>query len=160
MCTQYVPELSLTNVIKWIAIFRMEAIAGGSKELTTEEPTNTQDVPVVEKPKKAPRRQWKCHLCDLQELYDYKGNNPPFSKHLTFSEECYIMKDPFSPPNRGEIVTLGADCSICENPVCMECSFFYSKRFCKQCALKNIDCFPKKLRNRISVMSENNEEDS
>lgn len=102
---------------------------------------------------------WKCFCCDLEEHYNYKGTKPPFAKHLTFSEDCYIMKDPFSPPSKGEILLLGADCSVCQKSVCMECSFYYTKRFCKNCALKNIKHFPPKFENKILQFKNNSNEE-
>lgn len=102
---------------------------------------------------------WKCYCCDLEEHYNYKGNKPPFAKHLSFLEDCYIMKDPFSPPGKGEILLLGGDCSVCEKSVCMECSFYYTKRFCKDCALKNIKNFPPKFKNKILQFKKNSDEE-
>lgn len=104
------------------------------------------------------REVWKCSSCPLEEKYDYKGKNPPFAKHLIFSEECYIMKDPFSPPNRGEVLVLGGDCKICNNPVCIECSIYLNNRFCNKCAMKNIKSFPLETHKRIKKLNSNTAE--
>lgn len=90
-----------------------------------------------------------CSFCSLKERYDYKGARPPFARQLVYLEECYIMKDPFSLPNRGEILVLGANCSICDLAVCMECSIFYTKRFCLKCASSNMQNLPPELHNKI-----------
>lgn len=136
----------------------MEAVTDNSKDCTFQS-TNVEDSISTKDKKKDSGGIWKCFCCSLEERYNFKGTKPPFAKHLYFSEDCYIMKDPFSPPNRGEILVLGADCSICGNPVCMECSLFYAKRFCKVCALKNIEHFPLKLQSKIMHLNRENNED-
>ncbi|KAL0132574.1 hypothetical protein PUN28_000378 [Cardiocondyla obscurior] len=90
-----------------------------------------------------------CSLCLLNEHYDYKGLKPPFARQLIYLEECYIMKDPFSLPNKGEVLVLGANCSVCEQAVCLGCSIFYTKRFCPKCAFNNIKNLPSQLHDKI-----------
>ncbi|XP_011689962.1 PREDICTED: cysteine-rich DPF motif domain-containing protein 1 [Wasmannia auropunctata] len=90
-----------------------------------------------------------CSFCPLKEQYDYKGARPPFARHLVYSEECYIMKDPFSLPNRGEVLVLGADCSVCKHAVCLGCSIFYTRRFCPKCASSNVQYLPPQLHGKI-----------
>lgn len=90
-----------------------------------------------------------CSFCPLREHYDYKGTKPPFARQFVYSEECYIMKDPFSLPSRGEVLVLGADCSVCEHAVCLSCSIFYTKRFCPKCALSNMQYLPSQLHGKI-----------
>ena len=67
------------------------------------------------------------------------------------------MRDPFVDGGCGAII-IGADCCVCNASVCIssvgrttslkpyffsqECSFFYGKRYCKSCALNNLDHFP------------------
>ncbi|XP_011881905.1 PREDICTED: cysteine-rich DPF motif domain-containing protein 1-like [Vollenhovia emeryi] len=94
-----------------------------------------------------------CSFCPLKERYDYKGTRPPFARQLVYSEECYVMKDPFSLPNRGEVLVLGADCSVCEHAVCLGCSIFYKRRFCPKCASSNIQYLPLQLHNKIKNLS-------
>ncbi|XP_012536003.1 cysteine-rich DPF motif domain-containing protein 1 [Monomorium pharaonis] len=90
-----------------------------------------------------------CSFCPLKEHYDYKGAKPPFARQLVYLEECYIMKDPFSLPNRGEVLVLGADCSMCGHAVCLGCSIFYTKRFCPKCASSNMQYLPPQLHGKI-----------
>ncbi|KAG5327431.1 CDPF1 protein, partial [Pseudoatta argentina] len=90
-----------------------------------------------------------CSFCFLKERYDYKGTRPPFARQFVYSEECYIMKDPFSLPNKGEVLILGADCSVCEHAVCLGCSIFYTRRFCSKCAFSNMQHLPLQLHGKI-----------
>lgn len=85
------------------------------------------------KPKEEPVvYDFQCISCELNEKAHYKGSCPPFSRNILLKYPSYVMKDPFSPPGKGEILVLGSDCSVCEKPVCInkECSFFYSKTYC------------------------------
>lgn len=132
----------------------METVSSSSKRISFKS-ADSEDT--GEKKNKDFIGTWKCFCCNLEEYYNYKGCKPPFAKHLLFTEDCYIMKDPFSPPGKGEILVLGADCSICNKTVCMECSFYYTKRFCKKCALKNIKNFPIMFEKKI-LQFENNDE--
>lgn len=90
-----------------------------------------------------------CSFCPLKEHYDYKGSRPPFARQLIYLEECYFMKDPFSLPNRGEVLVLGGDCSMCGHAVCLGCSIFYTKRFCPNCATSNTQNLPIQLHGKI-----------
>lgn len=90
-----------------------------------------------------------CSFCPLKEHYDYKGARPSFARQLVYSEECYVVKDPFSLPNRGEVLVLGADCSVCKHAVCLGCSIFYTRRFCLKCASNNIQYLPSQLHGKI-----------
>ncbi|KAK0087121.1 hypothetical protein PV325_001730 [Microctonus aethiopoides] len=92
---------------------------------------------------------FRCEFCSLVEHYHYKGLKPPFARDILFNENCYIMKDPFSLPNKGEVLILGGDCSICNKSVCLDCSIFYTKRFCQECVAKNIDNLPSQLKNKM-----------
>ena len=135
-------------------------IAGTSADVpSTLLNSSLENVDITKDKKKDLGGTWKCYVCNLEEHYDYKGNKPNFAKHLSFLEDCYIMKDPFSSPNKGEILILGADCTICKSSVCMDCSIFYTKRFCKICALHNVQHFPDKLKNKISSFSHAIEEE-
>ncbi|XP_014475188.1 PREDICTED: cysteine-rich DPF motif domain-containing protein 1 [Dinoponera quadriceps] len=91
-----------------------------------------------------------CSFCTLKEHYDYKGSKPPFARQLVYSEECYIMKDPFSLPNRGEVLVLGGDCSTCGHAVCLSCGIFYAKRFCPKCAFGIMRNLPIQLHGKIN----------
>ncbi|XP_076283044.1 cysteine-rich DPF motif domain-containing protein 1-like [Lasioglossum baleicum] len=92
---------------------------------------------------------FKCSYCSLQERFDFKGVKPPFARQITYSEECYIMKDPFCLPNKGEVLVLGADCNFCKKPVCLGCSIYFGKRLCSKCANSNINNFPSQLHLKV-----------
>lgn len=96
-----------------------------------------------------------CSYCSLQERYDFKGTKPPFARQLTYLEECYIMKDPFSLPNKGEVLVLGADCNFCIKPVCLGCSIYFGKRFCFECASNNVHNLPSQLQPKIKSLIQN-----
>ena len=95
---------------------------------------------------------FSCAYCPLEEHYDYKGAKPPFARQIHFSEDSYIMRDPMSLPNRGEVLVLGADCNICKKTVCLACSLFYAKRFCSQCASTCIPNLPTQLHGKIKTL--------
>lgn len=107
--------------------------------------------------KKDKRGKFDCSYCSLEEIYDYKGARPPFSKAICYLEDCYVMKDPFSQPNRGEVLVLGADCSVCKKPVCLGCSVFFVHRFCPVCAIESIADFPPQLHAKIKSLKKNDE---
>lgn len=94
-----------------------------------------------------------CSFCTLRERYDYKGARPPFAQQLVYSEECYVMKDPFGPPNRGEVLVLGGDCDVCKRAVCLGCSVFYARRFCSSCATANLPDLPAQLHGKIGNLT-------
>nr|XP_012139189.1 PREDICTED: cysteine-rich DPF motif domain-containing protein 1 [Megachile rotundata] len=96
-----------------------------------------------------------CSYCALQERYDFKGTKPPFARQLTYLEECYLMKDPFSLPNKGEVLVLGADCNFCTKPVCLGCSIYFGKRFCLECASNNMHNLPTQLQTKIKSLIKN-----
>lgn len=95
---------------------------------------------------------FKCSSCNMNEKAHYKGTNPPFSRNIVLKYPSYIMKDPFSPPGKGEILVLGSDCALCDRTVCVnkECSLFYTKIYCLECANKNIDKFPVEIRTKVA----------
>ena len=102
--------------------------------------------------------QFQCSICGLCEMCHYFGSNPPFVKKcLEFSEECYVMLDPFSPYNpktANSFLVLGSECSLCQATVCVECSIYFTKRFCINCAQFNINEFPQDVQNRIVKVAE------
>lgn len=98
-----------------------------------------------------------CSYCSLQERFDFKGAKPPFARQITYSEECYVMKDPFSLPNKGEVLVLGGDCNFCNKPVCLGCSIYFGKRFCSKCASSNINHLPSQLHAKVKNLIKNND---
>uniref|UniRef100_A0A336LM46 Cysteine-rich DPF motif domain-containing protein 1 n=1 Tax=Culicoides sonorensis TaxID=179676 RepID=A0A336LM46_CULSO len=103
--------------------------------------------------------KFKCDSCSLQEMAHYKGKNPYFVKNICFTEDCYVMKDPFSPPPAPDtkksfteyFLVLGAHCSKCDKSVCRgnECSFFYGQTYCLNCAQSQIKNFPLEIQTKI-----------
>lgn len=100
-----------------------------------------------------------CSSCSMQEKCHYKGKAPYFAKNINFTEDCYVMKDPFSPPPGPEtkksfteyFLVVGADCSNCNKSVCKgsECSIYYSKTFCLECVQMRIKEFPLEVQTKI-----------
>ncbi|XP_029455902.1 cysteine-rich DPF motif domain-containing protein 1 [Rhinatrema bivittatum] len=90
---------------------------------------------------------FECKLCRLTAPYSYYGQKPPNTHSIFLLEECYVMKDPFT-PNKDKFLILGSQCSLCKTLVCVgpDCSLFYSKRFCLPCVNKNIQEFPQEIR--------------
>ncbi|KPJ18089.1 UPF0595 protein CG11755 [Papilio machaon] len=95
---------------------------------------------------------FNCVSCNLNEKAHYKGTKPPFSRNIILKYPSYVMKDPFSPPGKGEVLMLGADCAICDKPVCIskECSIFYMKLFCINCAKQSLEKFPVEIQSKIN----------
>jgi len=137
---------------------RLDILRGVVKENVdgpkrTEEFKEEKREDVVEK-----KVQFECGLCSLCELCQYYGTSPPFAaRGLQFTEPCYVMLDPFSPYNpkkSNNFLVLGADCSACSVTVCVDCSIFFTKTFCVQCAQFNINEFPADVQSRIVKIAE------
>ncbi|CAK1583473.1 unnamed protein product [Parnassius mnemosyne] len=96
--------------------------------------------------------EFTCTSCSLSEKAHYKGTKPPFSRNIVLKYPSYVMKDPFSPTGKGEILMLGSDCSICDRPVCIskDCSIFYKQIFCLNCAQNSIEKFPVEIKVKIN----------
>ncbi|XP_026535020.1 cysteine-rich DPF motif domain-containing protein 1 [Notechis scutatus] len=61
---------------------------------------------------------FECELCGLTAPYSYYGHKPPNAYSVTLLEDCYVMKDPFS-PDKDRFLILGAQCSVCHKRVCV-----------------------------------------
>lgn len=94
-----------------------------------------------------------CSACNLKQQYDIKGTGFPFMKYVTLKEESYILKDPFTEPDKKNILILGSDCCMCGNQVCQsgECSIYYKRRFCHKCASQNKNVLPEQLQSKIKI---------
>ncbi|XP_006127823.1 cysteine-rich DPF motif domain-containing protein 1 isoform X1 [Pelodiscus sinensis] len=94
-----------------------------------------------------PKGVFECQLCGLTAPYSYYGQKPPYTHSVVLLEECYVMKDPFT-PDKDKFLILGSQCSLCNRRVCVgtECSLFYSKRFCLPCVNENLLEFPLEIR--------------
>ncbi|XP_017757410.1 PREDICTED: cysteine-rich DPF motif domain-containing protein 1 [Eufriesea mexicana] len=130
----------------------MESIASTSMDETHIIEHNQGLASAVQDSKDTASPIFKCCCCSLEERFDFKGLKPPFARQLTYLEECYIMKDPFSLPNKGEVLVLGADCNFCKKPVCLGCSIYFGKRFCSRCASTNIQNLPSQLHSKIKSL--------
>ena len=138
---------------------RLDILRGAIKEneaesINTKEDTKEDDKrDIFEK-----KIQFQCSLCNLCEMCHYFGSSPPFVRNsLEFSEDCYVMLDPFSayhPKKANSFIVLGAECSACNRTVCVECSIYFTKRFCIKCAQYDINEFPQDVQNRIVKVAE------
>lgn len=92
-----------------------------------------------------------CFLCGMNEKYHYYGRSPPFVKSISFTEEVFVAKDPFVPKDQRLFLLLGSHCSVCNKSVCQSknCSIFYIKRFCINCAKSHYSTFPKQIQKDI-----------
>lgn len=130
-----------------------EKIDATTTPITSTKPLETKQ---EEKLKKI---HFKCESCGFAIDCDYKGTRPPFSKNINFIEDCYVMKDPFSPPpgtassksNSEYFLVIGADCDRCNSVVCAAatCSLFYRKTYCCECAQQSISTFPLEVQSKI-----------
>ncbi|XP_052059916.1 cysteine-rich DPF motif domain-containing protein 1-like [Mytilus californianus] len=95
-------------------------------------------------------KRFVCHSCKFSSAYHYYGTKPNFAKNIILMEDSYLCKDPFS--TEGGFITLGSHCSMCQLSVCcsMECSLFYTKRFCIDCVKSKIGKFPQEIQQEIS----------
>ena len=101
-------------------------------------------------------KTFTCGICSFTSPYTYYGRKPPSTKsRMVLLEDAYVIKNPFIDPRQAEKVTvsgkpihppliLGSHCSVCRAPVCVavECSYFYTKRFCKECMEEYLEHFP------------------
>lgn len=131
-------------------LYRMESVASTSTDEAHFIGHNQGLTSAVQDPKEIINEIFRCSCCSLEERFNFKGIKAPFARQLSYLEECYIMKDPFSLPNKGEVLVLGADCNFCKKPVCLECSIYFGKRFCLKCALCNIQNLPSQLHSKVN----------
>lgn len=94
-------------------------------------------------------REFICYKCNLKAKVDYFGKQPPFAKSMRLTEDTYIMRDPFSSDTG--MISLGSHCALCTKSICAspECSIFYTKRFCVQCAVENALEFPSEIQQEL-----------
>ena len=102
---------------------RLDILRGAVKE--SDESTVTKDDLKDDKKEQVWEKtiQFQCSNCGLCEMCHYFGTSPPFvKKSLEFSEECYVMLDPFSPynlktANNSNLISFGDwSCPRFENP--------------------------------------------
>ncbi|CAF0808890.1 unnamed protein product [Adineta steineri] len=74
-------------------------------------------------------------------------------------EQVYLLRDPFvaiknkDDQTKISSVIIGSTCSVCSSPVCvhLDCSLFYTRRFCLKCIAKYRDEFPREVLDEIGV---------
>jgi len=96
---------------------------------------------------------FKCAVCGLNEVCHYYGRNPPFARRtVEFVEDSFVMMDPFAPREKGRpnFLLIGGKCQHCGNSVCVDCSIFYAKRMCKECARLHIDELPSEVQAKLT----------
>ncbi|KAL6460034.1 hypothetical protein MHYP_G00317930 [Metynnis hypsauchen] len=66
----------------------------------------------------AARGVFTCELCELSSPYTFYGQKPPNTTGIVLLEECYGMRDPFS-PEKEKFLVLGSKCCVCNKTVCV-----------------------------------------
>ncbi|XP_007232338.2 cysteine-rich DPF motif domain-containing protein 1 [Astyanax mexicanus] len=99
----------------------------------------------------AVRGVFTCELCELSSPYTFYGQKPPNTRGIVLLEECYGMRDPFS-PEKEKFLVLGSKCCLCNKIVCVgtECSLFYTKRFCLPCVREHLHQFPEQIQTELA----------
>ncbi|KAF5908413.1 cysteine-rich DPF motif domain-containing protein 1 [Clarias magur] len=59
-----------------------------------------------------------CENCELSCPYSFYGRKPPNTQGIGLLEDCYGMRDPFS-PDKDKFLILGSSCSLCNKTVCV-----------------------------------------
>lgn len=120
------------------------------------QPESTSALSITQQSTPVPDKiNFTCAICSLHEKCDYYGRSPPFLKKIEFREDCFIMKDPFSPhsktPSLENFLIIGSNCAICDKTICRDsdCSYYYFKTFCLECALNRINEFPLEIQSKI-----------
>ncbi|CAF1323951.1 unnamed protein product [Adineta steineri] len=86
-----------------------------------------------------------------------KKKEPSITVNLL--EQVYLLRDPFvaiknkDDQTKISSVIIGSTCSVCSSPVCvhLDCSLFYTRRFCLKCIAKYRDEFPREVLDEIGV---------
>jgi len=119
-------------------------------------PADPKNKPSEEKEEERKPIPFKCSVCGLNELCHYFGRRPPFAKgQIEYVEDTFAMMDPFSPREKGRpnFLTIGGKCRYCDNEVCVDCSVFYGKRICRDCATLHFDDFPNEVQAKLKKLS-------
>lgn len=134
-----------------------EAIPSTSTEVAEDTSSVKQESKAENEPAKPPKQYFQCSTCSLREKFDHFTTRPPKMKHFEFTENCYVMVDPFVPPNRGEYLVLGAHCVKCNRTVCRDssCSFYFGGTYCVKCAKECARTFPKAVQEKLNRIVSN-----
>ncbi|CAF3297262.1 unnamed protein product [Rotaria socialis] len=121
---------------------------------------------------------FQCSLCPFYAAYDrydtkyvdeslpspvattqYNKNKKEPSLTIALIEKVYLLRDPFvAIKDKDKIdqtklssLVIGSTCSVCSRPVCihLDCSLFYTRRFCLKCVSKYRDEFPREILDEI-----------
>jgi len=127
-----------------------------------EKKEQTEEAPKKDQKAQEELVQFTCSICHLNEACHYLGKTPPsHKKQLSFKEDTFVMRDPFTPrvvpihsANRSpwsgcNLLIIGGHCAICTITVCVDCSTFYSRRYCLDCAANHIKEFPSDIGAKI-----------
>lgn len=138
-----------------------EILENENKSQELEIKNNTKESPETKDKDDTKKIRFKCENCQMEEWCDYFGKEPPFVNRIKFLEDCYTMRDIFSPPpppsSKGSrskaeyFFVLGAHCIECNKVVCKDlgCSVFYGKTYCLNCAEIKVKKFPLEIQTKI-----------
>ena len=133
----------------------------------------------METEEKVVPKVFQCSLCPFYAAYDRydskyidesvqptapiihhsRNKNGP-SLTIDLLETAYLLRDPFvavkdnnnkEDPSKLSSVILGGTCSVCSAPVCahLNCSVFYTRRFCLRCVAHYRDEFPREILDEV-----------
>jgi len=128
------------------------------------DPYTAANLAELEQDKPQEVKTFTCSVCNLVSPFTYFGRKPPSVKsRLVLLEDAYVIKNPFVDPRQSEVKTvtgkpvhpilvLGSHCAVCEVPVCaaIECSYFYTQRFCKDCMSEHLSHFPDQVQKEFN----------
>lgn len=101
---------------------------------------------------------FECNYCHLNEAFHYFGKDPnPKWGRIEYKEQLYMLRNPFLPPNiklqdaNQPFLVIGGVCSECQKDFCVDpdCSLYFARRFCLECANKNLEVFPENVRGEV-----------
>ncbi|UJR27463.1 hypothetical protein I4U23_008750 [Adineta vaga] len=122
---------------------------------------------------------FQCSLCPFYAAYDrydskyIDDSNLPTTQQsrnkkdpalvINLLEKVYLLRDPFiaikdkdkdkDGQSKLSSVIIGSICSVCSCPICvhLDCSLFYTRRFCLKCVSKYRHEFPKEILDEIGT---------
>ena len=138
--------------------------AAHEKELQHQKKDEKSEGKAIEDDETSAVKSFTCGICNFTSPYTYFGRKPPTTRsRMVLLEDAYLIKNPFIDPRQALKSTvsgkpthppliLGSDCSVCRVPVCVaiQCSYFYIKRFCKECMTEYLDHFPEQVKKEFA----------
>lgn len=153
--------IRLVDLLKlriFCSIFNRRFAIMDTTTAASEVPTNSENKE-VKQPTETPKIPFICKMCNFKIDCEYKDAKPKFAKNIQFSEKCYLIQDPFSPPPGNlstkstceHFIVLGSDCVCCGHAVCQQnaCSIFYRNTYCIDCAYQFLNTFPVEVQSKI-----------